>query len=426
MTEADGESLVAFRRDLHRHPEPSWCEFRTTDRVVGACEAIPGVDVEYGPAVLAADARDAVPDDETLETWLDRAREAGVDETRLDRMAGGYTGAVATLDRGEGPTVAVRVDLDALPQTESTESGHHPTDAGFRSSNEGYMHACGHDAHAAIGLGVLRTVAASDFAGTLTVLFQPAEEVIGGARAMAAAGVVDDVDALLATHVGLGYPTGTVIAGLEGILAVSQFRATFEGEAAHAGKAPQQGRNAVRALAAAVQGLYAIPRHQDGATRVNAGRVEGGTATNIVPDSAVLAGEVRGETTDLMRYMRDAANRTMRAAASMHDCDVAIERTGEAPTATPDDSVVDTVADVAATVPDVTDVRRTGSLGGSEDAAILLQRVQERGGRAAYVCVGTDHPGGHHTATFDVDEASIEHAVAVLAGAARRLAADGE
>ena len=426
MTEADGESLVAFRRDLHRYPEPSWCEFRTTDRVVGACEAIPGVDVTYGPAVLAADARDALPEADMLEHWLDRAREAGVDETRLDRMAGGFTGAVATLDRGEGPTVALRVDLDALPQTESTESGHHPTDAGFRSTNEGYMHACGHDAHAAIGLGVLRAVAASDFAGTIKVLFQPAEEVIGGARAMAAAGVVDDVDALLATHVGLGYPTGTVIAGLEGILAVSQFRATFEGEAAHAGKAPQHGRNAVRALAAAVQGLYAIPRHRDGATRVNAGRVEGGTATNIVPDSAILAGEVRGETTALMRYMRDAANRTMRAAASMHDCDVAIERTGEAPTATPDDSVVDAVADVAGTVSGVTDVRRTGSLGGSEDAALLLQRVQDRGGRAAYVCVGTDHPGGHHTATFDVDEASIEHAVAVLAGTVRRLAAESE
>jgi len=420
MTDA-AESLVSFRRDLHRYPEPGWCEFRTTDRVVEACEDIAGVTVEYGPAVLAADARDALPTDDVLDEWLDRARAAGADETRLDRMAGGFTGAVATLDRGDGPTVALRVDVDALPHAESTEPGHVPADEGFRSTNEGYMHACGHDAHAAIGLGVLREVAASDFEGTVSVIFQPAEELIGGARAMTEAGVVDDVDALLAVHVGLGYPTGTVVAGLEGILAVSQFRATFAGEAAHAGKSPQRGRNAVQALAAAVQGLYAIPRHQDGVTRVNAGRVEGGTATNIVPESAVLEGEVRGETTDLMVYMREAADRTIRAAADLHDCDVTIERTGEAPTASPDESVVDVVATAAAAVPGVDEVRRTGSLGGSEDAALLMRRVQERGGRAAYVCVGTDHPGGHHTATFDVDETSIRQGVAALSGAIQRL-----
>jgi aminobenzoyl-glutamate utilization protein A len=283
------------------------------------------------------------------------------------------------------------------------------------------MHACGHDAHAAMGLGVLRAVADSDFSGTFKCIFQPAEEQIGGGRAVAEGGHLDDVDHLLAVHVGLDHPTGEVVAGVDDFLAVSHFEARFSGESAHAGGHPNRGDNAVQAMATAVGNLYAIPRHEDGPTRVNAGQVGGGTATNIVPEEAFVRGEVRGGTTELMEYTRERAHRVLENAAAMHGCTVDVERGGEAPSAKSDEELVDLVADVAAGVDGVDSVVRRDTLGGSEDASYLMRRVQERGGTAGYVCIGTDHPGGHHTATFDVDEESLPIGVDVLSGAVASL-----
>ncbi|WP_424019631.1 amidohydrolase [Halorientalis pallida] len=415
MNPVDRDRLVSLRRAFHRHPEPAWREFWTTARVVDELDRIGVDDTFVGPDALDADARMGLPDDADLDAWRDRARDAGVDPDRLDRLAGGNTGAIAVLDGDrDGPTVALRVDIDALPREESEAPDHHPAAEGFRSET-GAMHACGHDAHATIGLGVLETLADRDFAGRLKVLFQPAEEVVGGAAAMAESGHLDDVDYLLALHIGLDHPTGEVVAGIEGFLAVSHFRAEFEGEPAHAGGHPAEGRNAVQAMATAVQNLYAIPRHEDGATRVNAGDVGGGTAANIVPERAYIEGEVRGETTDLMEYMRERADRVLDHAAGMHDCEVEIGTSGQAPSAENDPELVDVVEAVAGRTEGVESVLRHDDLGGSEDATYLMRHVQEQGGKAAFVCVGTDHPGGHHTATFDVDEDSLPVGVAVLA-----------
>jgi aminobenzoyl-glutamate utilization protein A len=415
------ERLVELRREFHRHPEPAWREFWTTARIVDEVEAIGVDEMHVAQEGLDGDARMGVPDDDDLQRWLDRAREAGAPGDLLDRMDGGYTGAVAVLERGGGPTIGLRVDIDGLPREESSDHDHQPAAEGFRSET-GAMHACGHDAHMTFGLGVLEAVADSDFAGTFKVFFQPAEEAIGGGKPMARSGHLDDVDALLAAHVGLDHPTGEVVAGIEGFLAVSQFRAEFTGEPAHAGGQPDQGRNTVQALATAVQNLYAIPRHHDGATRINAGRVEGGTATNIIPESATVEGEVRGETTELKEYMDEKARRVLRHAAEMHECAVEVTQMGEAPGATSDDAVVDVVEAAARETADVDSVLRRDELGGSEDATYLMRHVQERGGLAAYVGVGTDHPGGHHTATFNVDEDSLPVGVGVLAKSVLQLA----
>ena len=418
------EQLVELRREFHRRPEPAWQEFWTTARIVDELESMDVDEILVGPEVLAEGERIAVPDDEELEEWYQRALDAGANPETLERLRGGYTGAMATLHCGDGPTVGLRVDIDGLPRAESTDDDHEPARRGFRSEHEGAMHACGHDAHATIGLGVLEAIADSDFQGTLKVFFQPAEETIGGGKPMAESGHLDDVDYLLAVHVGLDHPTGEVVAGVEGFLAVHQFRAEFTGEPAHAGGRPAQGTNAVQAMAAAVQNLYAIPRHEDGATRVNAGRVEGGSATNVIPESASIEGEVRGETTKLMTFVRERARSVLQGAATMHDCEVEITPQGEAPGAESDDTVVDVVETIAGRTDGVESVLRRDELGGSEDATFLMQRVQETGGSAAYVGVGTDHPGGHHTATFDVDEDSLVHGVAVLADSIRALARD--
>ena len=415
------ERLETLRRDLHRHPEPAWCEYYTTSRIVEEIERIGVDDLLVGPELLDGDARMAVPDEAELREWHERAREAGAREAVLDQCVGGFTGALATVERGEGPTVALRVDIDALPIAESDETTHAPADAGFRSGNEGYMHACGHDAHATIGVGVLEAVTESDFSGTFKLLFQPAEEVIGGGKAVAESGHLDDVDHLLAIHIGLDHPTGEIVAGVGGFLAVRQFEATFTGETAHAGGHPAQGRDAVQALATAVQNLHAIRRHGDGATRVNAGVVEGGTATNIVPEEATLQGEVRGETTPLKEYMSERADTVMSSAAEMHDCEVTIETTAEAPSAVSDDALAGVVYDAAESVTGVTSRLRTDDLGGSEDATYLMDRVQDHGGTATFVGIGTDHPGGHHTPTFDVDEDSLTIGIDVVSEAIRRL-----
>jgi len=414
------DHLVALRRDLHRHPEPAWCEFYTTARIVEAIERI-GVDrLHVGPDALGGK-RLAVPDNDTLDRWYQRALADGADESVLEGLSGGWTGAVAVHERGAGPVIGLRVDIDALPREESEAPEHTPVAEGFRSEREGVMHACGHDAHATIGVGVLEAVKASDFAGTLKVFFQPAEERIGGGKPMAESGHLDDLDALLAVHIGLDHPTGEVVCGVDGFLAVSHFHAAFDGAAAHAGGSPQDGRNAVQAAAAAIQNLYAIPRHEDGPTRINAGVVGGGTATNIIPEGAFVEGEVRGQTTELMDYTREHAERIIRAAADMHDCTVEIRSEAEAPSASSDQALVDLLAELAPDVPGVETILERDDLGGSEDATFLMDRVQDHGGLACYVGVGTDHPGGHHSATFDVDEASIGIGVDWLSSAVESI-----
>lgn len=415
MDDTVDDELQTLRRELHRRPEPAWREFYTTSRIVKELRTRPLTALHVGPELFGGD-RSGVPDEAELARWRERAIEAGADPSLIDRMVDGATGALAVLERGEGPTVALRVDIDALPIREA-EQNHRPAEKDFRSSNEGFMHACGHDAHTTIGIGVIDALLDGDFSGTLKVLFQPAEETIAGAKPVAESGRLDDVDHLLAVHVGLDHPTGEVVAGVDGFLAVKQFTATFTGESAHAGASPEAGHNAVQAVAAAVSGLYAIPRNGEGATRVNAGRIGGGTASNIVPEEAFLEGELRGETTELLDYVDERAKKVLGGAATMHGCEVDVDSQGWAPSARSDPEMREIVADVARGVDGVTSILDSDDLGGSEDATVLMQRVQENGGTAAYVGIGTDHPDGHHTPRFDVDERSIQIGIDVLAGA---------
>jgi aminobenzoyl-glutamate utilization protein A len=416
------ETLVSLRRDLHRKPEPAWREFYTTARIVEELESRVDLDeLHVGRDAIATEHRMGVPGEAELREWYEQACAYDVDESVLESLEGGYTGAVAVLEKGEGPTVGLRVDIDGLPQPESEDPDHLPVAESFRSEHDDAMHACGHDAHATIGIGVLEAVAESDFSGTLKVFFQPAEEVVGGGKSMAKSEHLADVDYLLALHVGLDHPTGEIVAGIDGFLAVKHLEATFTGEPAHAGGHPEQGRNAVQAMATAVQNCYGIPRHSDGQTRINAGVVEGGSAANVIPEEARIVAEVRGETTELMEYMHEKAERVMRSAAEMHDCEVELEIGAAAPSATSDQGLVDVVADVAGGVAGVENVLERDQLGGSEDATFLMREVQQNGGLACYVGVGTDHPGGHHTSTFDVDEASLGHGIETVAGAIERI-----
>lgn len=410
------DRLVELRRDLHRYPEPAWREFYTTARIVEELQEM-GVDEVHLGQELFTDfdgQRVAVPDADELAEWKAQARAAGADPDVLDRMGAGYTGAVAVLCMGDGPTIGLRTDIDGLERSESRAADHRPATEGFRSEIEGMMHACGHDAHATLGVGTLAAVRESDFSGTFKVFFQPGEEKGAGGEPMAKGGHLADVDYLYAVHIGLDEPTGVVIPGISEFLAVSDARVEFAGEASHAGGKPEAGRNALLAMATAIQQLYSIPRHHDGATRVGVGPAGGGSATNVVPEEAFVELEVRGETNDLHEYMRKWAVRVVENAAALHDCEVEISWRSFLPTAQSDAALTEVVDDVASASPGVTEVDYFESPDGSEDATFLMREVQENGGLACYLGIGTDHPGGHHTETFDVDEESLDIGVDVL------------
>jgi aminobenzoyl-glutamate utilization protein A len=414
MATSVSSRLTEVRRRLHRFPEPAWREFRTTAALVEELRRIGVDELAVGPSAYDPDDRMAVPSNEELTPWYNRAREAGVDDDLLARMEGGNTGVVAVLERGSGPSVGLRVDIDGLFIEESDESDHHPQAEGFRSETGETMHSCGHDGHMTIGLGVLEAIEDSDFSGTLTVFFQPAEEESGGGNPMAESHFADGLDYLFAVHLGLDHPSGEVVAGIEKPLAMCHLTAEFIGTSAHAGKEPQQGDNAIQAMATAIQNIYGIPRHSDGMTRVNVGRADAGSASNVIAERAKLWGEVRGETTPLREYMKTEFERTLYAAAEVHDCDVDFKIVSESPRADSDPELADVVYGVADGMASVDSPVRSAAFGASEDATFLMERVQEEGGLATYLIVGTDHPTSHHTPTFDIDERSLETGIEVL------------
>ncbi len=418
----DTDPLLALRRRLHRYPEPAWCEVHTTGLLVEELERIDGVEVSVGRETMDPEHRMAVPESEVLGEWHDRARERGTREDVLKATEGGYTGVVAVLDRGDGPTIGLRVDIDGLYVAESEGESHRPAAEGFRSENEGVMHACGHDAHMAIGVGVLERVVESGFEGRLVVFFQPAEEVAGGGKPMAFGPYAEGLEYFFAVHVGLDHPTGEVVAGIVEPLAMCHLKTVFRGRSAHAGQAPQEGRDTIAATATAVSNVNGIARHSGGATRLNVGRVEAGSASNVVADRAEVIGEVRGETTELMEYMKGEYDRIVAAAAEMHGCSVAQTVEGECPRSDSDPELAAVVAGVAGDHEMVDSVVEEAAFGASEDATFFMDEVQQRGGLATYAIVGTDHPEGHHSPGFDVDERSIPIAVDVLSEAIERTA----
>jgi len=170
----------------------------------------------------------------------------------------------------------------------------------------------------------------------------------------------------------------------------------------------------MQAAAVAIQNAYGIARHRDGATRVNVGRIEGGSASNVIAEEVTIDAEVRGETTALMTYARTELERILYAAAELHDCDVAPHVISESPCVDSHPALREVVGNVAWDVDGVERVIPSEEFGVSEDGTYLMQQVQDAGGLASYVLVGTDHPTSHHTPTFDIDEESLAIGVNIL------------
>ena len=407
--------VIAYRRDFHQHAELGWTEFRTASLVARRVSEL-GYDVQIGRQVLVGEERMGLPPVEVLEECWQRAQCQGGDPQSLAALRGGFPAVVACLTHGEGPTVGLRFEMDALELEESRSPDHRPSQEGFSSVYTGAMHACAHDAHTAIGLGVAEVLAAlkDRVRGTVKLIFQPAEEGVRGARAMVSAGVVDDVSALLGLHLYSGWDLGQLDPGRGGFLATSKFDAHLRGAPAHAGGKPHLGRNALLAAATAVLNLYAIPRHGEGVTRVNVGRLTAGTGRNVIPAEAHLLIETRGATSALNEYMAKAARRVLESAAAMHGCELETRAMGEAGSADSDAALSERVQAVAHEM-GVFQPRPPELSGGSEDFTMMMERVQSRGGLATNIGLGADvQAGGHHTAEFDIDERALRLAVELL------------
>lgn len=422
---AIADQMVQWRRDFHRHAETGWLEFRTSSLIARQLDNL-GFQVAVGRQVISEDDRIGVPELEVLNSGWQRALEQGGDAAYLEMVQGGFTGVVGTLRLpGESNSVqlvvGLRFDIDALNLQESAMPQHRPTALGFASVNDGATHACGHDAHAAIGLGVASVLSALAASmpellpgGAIKLIFQPAEEGVRGAKSMVAAGVVDDVDAIAALHVYSGWPVGHVSCGRDGFLATDKFDVIFTGESAHAGGNPEGGRNALLAAATAALNLHALPRHHKGPTRINVGRLIAGQGRNVIPSTAYMAVETRAGTSAINDTLRISAERVIEAAAAMYSCGVEIRAMGAAQTAQSDPVFVQRAASVAEALTGL-EVRDPESGGGSEDFTYMMRRVQELGGLATAMGIGADIGGfGHHTPEFDIDEAALALAVRFL------------
>ncbi|MHB8618766.1 MAG: amidohydrolase [Chloroflexota bacterium] len=411
--------VVALRRDFHRHAELGIEEFWTASRVIGELRRL-GYTVRFGAEAQDAQARRGVPPPDELAAARDRAIGEGADAALVKAMDGGLTAVVATLGGGKpGPVVGFRFDMDALPVEESADPEHLPALHGFASQHRGAMHACGHDGHTAIGLALAERLAGRDLDGTLVLIFQPAEEGSRGARSMVARGVVDGIDRLFCMHLGTGAPTGEVCGGSHDHFATSKLRVRFTGLATHAG-APEKGRNALLGAATALLNIHALPRFSTSDTRVNVGLLEGGTASNIIARNAHMVVETRARVADVNQELERRVRQIVAGAAAMHDLDHEVTLVGEASTIRCDEELVDVVLDEARHVPGFTSFQRSHVAIGSEDASLLMQRVQERGGKATYMVVGSTTAAPHHSDLFDIDEAALPLAVGLLERVALR------
>ncbi len=411
------DEMVERRRDLHRHPETGWTEFRTASMIIGELKKL-GYDVKFGADVIDEKSMMGVPSEAELADYMQRAINEGADPELVKKMAGGKTGIVATLKTDKpGKTVAFRFDMDCNDVEEERCDEHRPAKEGFASEHKKAMHACGHDGHVTIGLSAAKLLAANKarLAGTVKLIFQPAEEGVRGAFAMMNAGVVDDVDYLFGGHIGFKATADNCLVTMtDGFLATTKLDAEFTGVSAHAGAAPEQGKNALLAAAQAAISLNTIPRHSKGSSRINVGVLNAGTGRNVVPDIAAIKLETRGATTEIDEYMVTEAKRILNACAAMYDVKVKITMAGAAPACFADKELGHEVAELIEEKCHYDEVVEYVDMGGSEDCGYFMERVQQHGGRALYMMYGTKIAAGHHNSHFDFNEDCLWKAAATV------------
>jgi amidohydrolase len=373
------ERTVALRRDLHRHPELSWQEQKTTDRL---------------------------------------ARE-------LDRLGIAHrrplqTGLIADLDGPpDVPVIALRADIDALPI-------HEETDLEFASTVDGVMHACGHDAHAAmlVGAAELLLTGPDPLPAPVRLIFQPAEEVGAGAQAMIEAGALEGVGAIFGAHVDGHFQTG-VIAVVEGTVNASSdaFRISIHGQQGHAAR-PHETVDAVVVGSLIVMAVQTIvsreidPAHP---SVLSIGRFEAGSASNVIAGSAILEGTIRAQEPEVRDHLRRSLERMCASVGQLHEARIDFElEEGTPPLVNrePMVSVARAAAESTVGRERVRDAVRGANMGG-EDFSWYLKNLPGCYARLGARAPGTStHPA--HSSRFVLDEDVLATGAAWLAEVARQ------
>ena len=363
--------LLLLRRHLHRHPELSGHEQQTAALVAGE-----------------------------LRRWGWQVRE-GV----------GRTGVLAELGPVDGPLVALRCDMDALPIEERTGLD-------YASSRQGLMHACGHDIHTAVGLGVAQLLASvpERLTARVRLIFQPAEETAEGAAWMKADGAMEGVQALFGVHVFPSLAVGTVGVRCGSFTAAAgELEVEVLGEGGH-GARPHQSTDAIWIAARVVSGLQeAISRRLDALhpVVVSFGRIEGGKAFNVIADHVRLLGTVRCLDLELHAQLPAWIEETVQALCRGHGGEARVHYRTISPPVHNDPDLTVLVAEAATELLGRSQVQwlEQPSLG-AEDFAELLE-----GTRGTMFRLGVAGPKGCtplHSNAFSPDEGCLEVGVKVL------------
>ena len=322
--------MIETRRQFHHHPEIAWTEFLTTQTIVNRVRDL-GFKTVVGKALF--DTEHALGrEPQVIEDAMQRSLKLGMNPQLLKELEG-YTGCMAIWETGRpGPVTALRFDIDCVNVEENHDATNEANREGFDSECSGLMHACGHDAHAAMGLAVAHWIHdnADTLKGTIKLIFQPAEEGTKGAAGIAYSKNLDDVDYLVGGHIGVAAKLHEVAVIRSGFLATTKMNVTFTGVPAHAGAAAELGRNALMAACSAAMQIMGIARHGQGDTSVNIGTISAGEGRNVVPVHAKMELEVRGKNNDINRYMQETAERMIKGSAESYGVQYKIDIMGMA------------------------------------------------------------------------------------------------
>ena len=378
MAEAMREELIARRRDLHQHPELAFEEYRTAGIVADELSAL-GLEVQKGV---------------------------------------GRTGVVAILEgQYEGPTVLLRADMDALPIQEANE-------VEYKSTAAGKMHACGHDGHTTIALGVAKLLSQhrDRMTGRVKFVFQPAEEIAQGAKEMIRDGVLRDVppDVTLGLHLWNSMPVGNLgISDGPVMAASSDFRIDIEGRGGH-GALPHETIDPVLCAAHIVTAFQSIvSRNVDpmDTAVVTVGQVHAGTAFNVIPQTAMMDGTVRTFRTEVRDMVAKRMREIAEGIAAAMQCRIDFHMEHDTAPVVNDTATTERVLAAMLRV-DYKDLsfmpERTM---GAEDVGFFMDDIP---GTFFFLgCAnaerGLDAP--HHHPRFDFDEAALPIGVALLSAA---------
>ncbi len=418
MNHSIEQKIIAYRRHFHANPELGWLEYCTAAFIADELSHL-GFDVKRGTEIMHVDNLMGLPDEHDNKIAFERAEKIFGPE-KMQAFANNATAVAGILKCGDGPFVAIRVDMDALPIAESVAKDHYPHQEGFISETKGLMHACGHDGHMAIGLGLAQYLRKyrEQLSANYILLFQPAEEGVRGAASIVKSGFLKDVDYLLAAHLWSNMPLGKLVCSQNGTAATDKLDVTFYGKAAHAGICPEKGHNAILAAANTTLALHDLQLDGEGLRRVNVGRMEGGTARNIIADSAKLEVELRSDSQSIENEMLEGLERIVKHSAQKQGCSFEIKKVGEASAACGDDSLAKLIKDEAKNMDCFSEVILSDKVNrGSEDFTSLMNDVQSRGGKACFIGVGASLPGKHlehHTPNFDIAESVLHPTVELI------------